>query len=69
MVQFLVCNERSGGISLKFTKFPRNLAQKFTPSLALQQTPCHSSPQESQLLHSPSTLLLLKQNNCYTQGC
>ena len=52
---------RSSGISLNFTGFPQNLAQQFTPSLALQQIPCHSSPQESQLLHSPSTLLQLKQ--------
>ena len=29
--------------------------------------PCHSCSQKLQLLHSPSTLLLLKQKSCYRQ--
>ena len=66
-----MCNEKSGGISLDFINSPKSRPiLVFTPYLLLcNKFSCYSCSQKLQLLHSPSTLLLLKQKNCCTQGC
>ena len=65
-----MCNGNSGGISLKFNKFPEisPISTNYPHLLFVQPGLCHSCPHKSQLLHSPQTLLPLKQKNCCVQG-